>query len=176
MASHEQRDTLAEIATFDPNEAYDLSRTYRDVSAGFERLRGTIGQRMNPDDLGIRGAAGEAFRSSMEGIRRRMGDHADDIKAMSDSAEVIGDVAVEARAAHEEISADTTSSDAAYAAQSGALNGVATVNPDVDVTGQLEHAHQAHEARDRGYEEKAARMVDYVGEEVDRAIRMLPQE
>ncbi|RTE48099.1 hypothetical protein [Actinobaculum sp. 352] len=173
MASHEQRDTLAEIATFDPEEARDLARIYDKVSRGFEDLRGTIARRMNPDDLGIRGAAGEAFRSSMDGIRQRMGQHADDIEAMSKSAEVIADAAEEARAAHEEISADTTSSDAAYAAQSGMLNGVATVNP--DVTGQLDHAHQAHEARDSGYEERAGRMVDYVGEEVDRAIRMLPR-
>ncbi|RTE47663.1 hypothetical protein [Actinobaculum sp. 352] len=175
MASREQRDTLAEIATFDPNEARHLQHIYGKVSEGFEQLRGTIARRMNPDDLGIRGAAGEAFRSSMEGIRKRMGQHADDIRAMSKSAEVIADVTEVARQAHEEISADTTSSDAAYVAQSGALNGVATVNPGVDVTGQLEHVHQAYEARDSGYEEKAARMVDYVGEEVDRAIRMLPR-
>ncbi|AWE43126.1 hypothetical protein [Actinobaculum sp. 313] len=175
MASREQRRRLEDIAAFDPDQAYELSRKLGDISEGFEQLRGTIAQRMNPDDLGIRGAAGEAFLSSMDGIRQRMARHADDTQAMSDSCKVVGDAVVEAREAHEEISADTTSSDATYAAQSGMLNGVATVNPDVDVTGQLEHAHQAYEARDAGYEEKAARMVDYVSEEVDRAIRMLPR-
>ncbi|RTE47650.1 hypothetical protein [Actinobaculum sp. 352] len=175
MASREQRRRLEDIAAFDPNQAFKLSRRLGKISEGFEGLRGTIGERMNPDDLGIRGAAGEAFLSSMDGIRQRMGQHADDIRAMSKSAEVIADVTEVARQAHEEISADTTSSDAAYVAQSGALNGVATVNPGVDVTGQLQHAHQAYEARDSGYEERAGRMVDYVGEEVDRAIRMLPR-
>jgi len=175
MASREQRDILAQIATFDPNEAQDLANTLRDVSEGFEMLRVKINGMLNPDDWGIRGATADAMLSSLEWVRNRLGNHADDTEAMSKSAQVIADATVEARAAHKEISADTTSSDATYAAQSGMLNGVATVNPDVDVTGQLEHAHQAHEARDRGYEEKAGRMVDYVGEEVDRAIRMLPR-
>jgi len=179
MASREQRDTLAEIATFDPNEARELERIYGDVSRGFEQLRGTIGERMNPDDLGIRGAAGEAFRSSMEGIRKRMGYHADDIRAMSESARVIADATEEARKAHKEISADTQESDGAYRQESRAMRQVQSADPTGLTTpvveARMNHVTAVYEARDAGFEERAGRMVDYVGEEVDRAIRMLPR-
>ena len=179
MASREQRDTLAEIATFDPNKARDLAHIYGDVSEGFEGLRGLIGRRMNPDDLGIRGAAGEAFLSSMEGIRKRIGQHADDIGAMSESAQVIADAAEVARQAHEEISADTQESDEAYAQDSRVMRRVESADPTGLTTPVIEarmsHVTAVYEARDAGYEERAGRMVDYVGEEVDRAIRMLPR-
>ncbi|AWE43120.1 hypothetical protein [Actinobaculum sp. 313] len=179
MASREQRRRLEDIAAFDPNQAYDLSKRLGKISEGFEGLRGTIGRRMNPDDLGIRGAAGEAFRESMEGIRRRIGRHADDTKAMSDSCKVVGDAVVEAQKAHNEISADTQASDGAYAQESRAMHQVQSADPTGLTTpvidARMSHVTAAYEARDSGFEEKAGRMVDYVGEEVDRAIRMLPR-
>ncbi|RTE49453.1 hypothetical protein [Actinobaculum sp. 352] len=175
MASREQRDILAQIATFDPEEAQQLAEKLNEVSDGFEGLRRRVNGMLNPDDWGIRGATADAMLSSLEWVRNRLGDHADDTEAMGKSVQVIADVTIQARAAHKEISADTTSSDAAYVAQSGVVAVRGLANPDVDVTGQLDHAHQAHEARDSGYEERAGRMVDYVGEEVDRAIRMLPR-
>ena len=105
MASREQRDILAQIATFDPNEAQELATSLSLVSKSFEELRLRINGMLNPDDWGIRGATADAMLSSLEWVRNRLGNHADDTEAMGKSVQVIADVTVEARAAHEEISA-----------------------------------------------------------------------
>ncbi|AWE41768.1 MULTISPECIES: hypothetical protein [unclassified Actinobaculum] len=179
MASREQRDTLAEIATFDPNEAQDLANRLSLISEGFEGLRLRINGMLNPDDWGIRGATADAMLSSLEWVRNRLGDHADDTEAMGKSVQVIADATIQARAAHEEISAGTQASDTAYKAEVASIGMTSSMLPTpanaLRTTAGMEHAEQAHEARDAGYEERAGRMVDYVGEEVDRAIRMLPR-
>jgi len=179
MASREQRDTLAQIATFDPDEAQDLATELGRVSRGFEALRVKINGMLNPDDWGLRGATADAMLSSLEWVRNRLGNHADDTEAMGKSVQVIADVTVQARAAHEEISAGTQASDSAYRVEVASIGLASSTVPSpvnaVLANGGMEHAEQAHEARDSGFEEKAGRMVDYVGEEVDRAIRMLPR-